>query len=143
MTSQAASGPPFFRVAHPLATLQGHVPLVVLAAALLAGCATERAYEGPALPPGERAIVRADPVVSAGLPVQLRIRSVDGRAIGLSASRVEVPAGPHVLLVDCRVAESGSLRRFTVEAELAPGRRYRLAAEATARNCEAVRLIDD
>ena len=51
--------------------------------------------------------------------------------------------GRHVLLVDCRVAESGSLRRFTVEAELAPGRRYRLAADATARNCEAVRLIDD
>ena len=41
------------------------------------------------------------------------------------------------------VAESGSVRRFTVEVELDPGRRYRLAAEATARNCEAVRLIDD
>ena len=87
--------------------------------------------------------MRADPVVSAGLPVQLRIRRVDGREIGLSASKVELPAGSHALLVDCRVAESGSLRRFTVEAELEPGRRYRLAAEATARNCEAVRLIDD
>jgi hypothetical protein len=95
------------------------------------------------LPPGERAIVRADPVVSAGLPVQLRIRRVDGREIGLSASKVELPAGRHALLVDCRVAESGSMRRFTVEEDLAPGRSYRLVAEATARNCEAVRLIDD
>ncbi|HWN05934.1 MAG TPA: hypothetical protein VNO53_02140 [Steroidobacteraceae bacterium] len=127
MTSQAAFGPPFF-------------PIV---AALLAGCATERAYDGPPLPAGESATVRADPFVSAGLPVQLRIRSVDGREVGLSASKVELPPGRRVLLVDCRVAESGSVRRFTVEAELDPGRRYRLAAEATARNCEAVRLIDD
>ncbi len=112
-------------------------------AALLAGCATERAYEGPALPPGERAVVRADPVVSAGLPVQLRIRRVDGREVGLSANKVELPPGPHVLLVDCRVAETGAVRRFTLEAALEPGRRYRLAAEATSRNCEAVRLIDD
>ena len=87
--------------------------------------------------------MRADPVVSAGLPVQLRIRSVDGREVGISASKVELPPGSHALLVDCRVAESGSVRRFTVEADLESGRRYRLEAEATARNCEAVRLIDD
>ncbi len=128
MTSQAAFGPPFFRL---------------FLAVLLAGCATERIYDGAPPPAGERAIVRADPVVSAGLPVQVRIRSVDGREVGLSASRVELSPGPHALLVDCRVAESGSVRRFTVEATLEPGRRYRLAAEATARNCEAVRLIDD
>ena len=127
MTSQAAFGPPFF-------------PVV---AALLVGCATERAYDGPELPAGESATVRADPVVSAGLPVQLRIRSVDGREVGISASKVELPPGSHALLVDCRVAESGSVRRFTVEADLQSGRRYRLEAEATARNCEAVRLIDD
>jgi hypothetical protein len=30
-----------------------------------------------------------------------------------------------------------------VDAELAPGRDYRLVADATARNGEAVRLIDD
>ena len=127
MTSQAAFGPPFF-------------PVV---AALLVGCATERAYDGPELPAGESATVRADPVVSAGLPVQLRIRSVDGREVGISASKVELPPGRHALLVDCRVVESGSVRRFTVEADLESGRRYRLEAEATARNCEAVRLIDD
>jgi hypothetical protein len=131
VTSQAAFGPPFFPAAF------------IVLAALVAGCATERAYDGPPLPAGERAIVRADPVVSAGLPVQLRIRRVDGREIGLSASKVELPAGRHALLVDCRVTESDSLRRFTVEAELEPGRSYRLAAEATARNCETVRLIDD
>ena len=134
MTSQAAFGPPFFQ--------RGLTPLVAVAAALV-GCATERAYDGPPLPAGESATVRADPIVSAGLPVQLRIRSVDGREVGLTASKIELPPGRRVLLVDCRVAESGSVRRFTVEVELDPGRRYRLAAEATARTCEAVRLIDD
>jgi hypothetical protein len=129
VTSQAAFGPPFF-------------PLLV-AAALVAACATERAYEGPPLPATERAIVRADPVVSAGSPVQVRIRKVDGRDVGMAASNVELPPGPHAIVVDCRVAESGSVRRFTVEADLAAGGRYRLVAEATARNCEAVELIGD
>ena len=41
------------------------------------------------------------------------------------------------------VAESGSVRRFTVEADLEAGGRYRLVANATARNCEAVELIGD
>ena len=127
MTSQAAFGPPFF-------------PVV---AALLVGCATERAYDGPALPAGERATVRADPVVSAGLPVQLRIRSVDGREVGISASKVELPPGKHSLVVDCRVAETGAVRRFTLEEELDAGGRYRLVANATARNCEAVALVGD
>ena len=117
--------------------------LALLAAVLATACATDRLYEGPPLPAAERAIVRADPVVSAGLPVQLRLRSVDGREVGLSASKVELVPGKHSLLVDCRVAESGSVRRFTVEAELEAGGRYRLVANATARNCEAVELIGD
>jgi hypothetical protein len=35
------------------------------------------------------------------------------------------------------------VRRFALAVELEPGGRYRLVAEATARNCEAVRLIGD
>jgi hypothetical protein len=112
-------------------------------AVLVAGCATQRLYDGAALPAGEAAIVRADPAVNAGLPVQVRLRRVDGREVGVSASSVELPPGPHELLVDCHVAASGSTRRFTVAADLAPGRRYRLVAETTARNCEAVHLADD
>ena len=112
-------------------------------ALLVAGCATERAYEGPPLAKDERAIVRADPVVSAGAPLQVRLRQVDGREVGLAASRVELPPGQHEFLVDCRVTETGSVRRFTVNAELEAGGRYRLVADATARNCEAVALIGD
>ncbi len=158
MTSQAAFGPPFFRNGGkrgdgPLhdpgigairaglaAVMKGSVPFV---AALLAGCATERAYEGPPLAPDERAVVRADPVVSAGLPVQIRIRQADGHDIGLAASKVELPPGRHSLVVDCRVAETGSVRRFALEEELEAGGRYRLVANATPRNCEAVALIGD
>lgn len=113
----------------------------LLGAALVAGCATTRGYEGPPLPASERAIVRADPAVSAGLPVALRLRQVDGRDISLGSSAVELPPGAHELLVDCRVSESGSVRRFVVAVELAAGADYRLVATATARNCEAVELI--
>jgi hypothetical protein len=87
--------------------------------------------------------VRADPVVSAGAPVQIRLRRVNEREVRLSASRVELPPGKHQLLVDCRVAESGSMRRFTVEEDLEAGGRYRLVADTTARNCEAVALVGD
>jgi hypothetical protein len=121
--------------------MKGSVPLV--AAMLMAGCATERAYEGPPLAPDERAVVRADPVVSAGLPVQIRIRQADSHRVGLSASKVELPPGRHSLIVDCRIAETGEVRRFTLEEELEAGGHYRLVAHATARNCEAVALIGD
>ena len=110
-------------------------------ALLLAACATERGYEGAPLPPSERAIVRADPAVSAGLPVQLRLRQVNGRDVSLAASAVELPPGAHELLVDCRVAENGAVRRFLVPVDLMAGGEYRLVAEATSRNCEAVQLI--
>jgi hypothetical protein len=129
VTSQAAFGPPFFRS--------------LLAALLLGGCATERAYEGPRLAPDERAVVRADPVVSAGAPVQVRLRRVDGHEVGIASSRVELPPGKHEFLVDCSVAESGSVRRFVVPGELEAGGRYRLVANATSRNCEAVALVGD
>ncbi len=138
MTSQAAFGPPFFPRRRLAMTL---VP--TLAAVALASCATERLYGGPPLPKSERAIVRADPVVSAGLPVQLRLRQVDGREVALSSSSVELAPGAHTFLVDCRVEESGAVSRFVVEEVLEPGGRYRLVANASTRNCEAVELIGD
>lgn len=129
MTSQAAFGPPFFPA--------------LLAALAVAACATERAYEGPALAKEERAVVRADPVVSAGSPVQVRIRQADGHDVGLTASKVELPPGKHSFVIDCKVAASGAVRRFTLEEELDAGGRYRIVADATTRNCEAVALIGD
>lgn len=150
MTSQAAFGPPFFPGAGwyfrspRVCRLRKYDPaplVALLAMTLCAGCATTRAYDGPPLPASERAIVRADPAVSAGLPVQVRLRQVDGRDIPLQTSAVELAPGTHELLVDCRVAESGAVGRFDLEVVLAAGAEYRLFAAATARNCEAVELI--
>jgi hypothetical protein len=109
----------------------------------LCACATERLDASGGSPAAERAVVRADPAVSAGLPVTVRLRSADGHRLPLVASRVELPPGAHELLVDCRVRESGSVARFALTVELEAGGRYRLVAEATARNCEAVRLVSD
>jgi hypothetical protein len=135
--SQAAFGPPFFR------RFRRHGMRISLALALVlaAGCTTVRVYEGPALPREETAVVRADPAFSAGLPVQLRLRKAGDRKVAFRASAIELPAGHHSLLVDCRVLESGVTRRFVVEADLEAGREYRLVARATARNCDAVELI--
>ncbi|MEX1108990.1 MAG: hypothetical protein WEC00_08780 [Dongiaceae bacterium] len=136
MYSQAAFGPPFFR------RLRGGMMrmLVCLIAAASVACATQRVYP-VALPPGTRAIVRADPALSAGLPVQLRLRQVGDRKIALHANAVELPPGRHSLLVDCRVLESGVTHRFVVEADLEAGGEYRLVARASARNCDAVELL--
>lgn len=115
--------------------------MLVLLAAASAACTTQRAYTGPALPAAERAIVHADPAVTAGLPVQLRLRQADGHDVSLHASAVELPPGPHSLLVDCHVLESGATSRFVVEADLEAGGSYRLVAQASTRNCEAVELL--
>jgi len=129
---------------HPSIVARGRKAGVAIAAAIAVvtngGCATEKAYEGPALPKSERAIVHADPALSAGLPVSLRLRQVDQREVPLTANSVELPPGRHVLLVDCRVSESGATNRFTLAVELEPGGDYRLVATASARNCEAVTL---
>jgi len=138
VNSQAAFGPPFFR--RPGCNRMR--TLILLALAATAACTTQRVYPGPELPPGESAIVRADPAFSAGLPVQLRLIKAGDRRISLHASAIQLPPGRHSLLVDCRILESGVTRRFVVEADLEAGREYRLVARASSRNCDAVELIE-
>lgn len=109
-------------------------------ALVLVGCGTLQAYSGARLPAAARATVQADPVISAGLPVQVILRKAGDRTVPPGRARVELPPGHHVLLVDCRIAATGTTARFAIEAELEAGRAYRLEADATARRCEAVRL---
>jgi hypothetical protein len=116
--------------------------LILLALAATAACTTQRIYPGPGSSPEAGAIVRADPAFSAGLPAQVRLRKVGDRKVSLGASVIELPPGRHALLVDCHVLESGVTRRFVVEADLEAGREYRLVARASARNCDAVELIE-
>jgi len=118
--------------------------LVVAAAVCgLTACGSLQAYEGERLGPAERAIVRADPAVSAGLPVEVILRRVDGYDVPVSKTRVELEPGPHRFVVDCRVPEAGVVTRFVIDDEVAAGRSYRLAADATARGCREVVLQRD
>ncbi len=104
------------------------------------GCGTLQAYDGERLPSASRATVQADPVVSAGLPVQVILRKAGDWPVPARRARVELEAGRHVLIVDCRVAATGTTARFAIEADLEAGRAYRLVADATAQRCQAVRL---
>ncbi len=118
--------------------------LVVAAAAWgLTACGSLQAYEGERLGPTERAIVRADPAMSAGLPVEVILRRVDGYDVPLSKTRVELEPGLHRFVVDCRVPEAGVVTRFVIDDEVSAGRSYRLAADATSRGCREVALQRD
>jgi hypothetical protein len=111
--------------------------LVLLAGLASAACSTQQLPAGPV---AGRAIVRADPAVSAGLPVQVRLRQVDDVAVSWRAAAAGLPAGRHRLLVDCRVMATRSTGRFALEVELEAGREYRLVARASARDCDGVEL---
>jgi hypothetical protein len=112
---------------------------VALAAGSTA-CGSLQAYEGARLPAGERALVRADPAVSAGLPVEVILRKVDGYEVPVSRTSVELAPGVHRFVVDCRVPEAGVVTRFVIDAEVEAGASYRLEADATARGCREVVL---
>lgn len=119
----------------------GGTTAILLAGAVLAGCGTLQAHEGARLPAAERAVVRADRVFSAGLPVEVILRKAGEWVVPARHAAVELAPGHAVLLVDCRVAATGTTARFAVEAELEAGRSYRLEADATAQRCEGVRLV--
>ena len=112
----------------------------MIPALALAGCGGLQAYEGERLPPAQRALVRADPAFSAGLPVQVLLRKVDDVAVPATRSAVELRPGPHVFVADCRLAETGSSTRFVIEAEVAAGAEYRLVPRATAVACQGISL---
>ena len=116
--------------------------LIGLAAALAAACTTAHVYQDPRSQASGNAIVRADPAFTAGLPVQLRLRKADDYKLSILSSAVELPAGHHSLLVDCHMQETGATQRFVVEADLEADREYRLVARASARNCDAVELVE-
>ena len=78
-------------------TKEGSDPFMrnLVAAALMRGLCHRARLRRTAASGCRRVIVRADPVVSAGSPIQIRIRQVDGHDVGFSASKVELPPGKH------------------------------------------------
>lgn len=125
-----------------MTTLSGFMLAAAILGATLgvAGCGHLQAYEGARLPKADRAVVRADPSVSAGLPVQVILRKVDEYEVPVSKTAVELQPGRHSFLVDCRVPEAGVVTRFAIEAEVVAGGSYRLVADATSRGCREVVL---
>jgi hypothetical protein len=108
----------------------------------LVGCPTAALYDGEKRGRDEVARISGDLPVTAGTPVTVILRQVDGRAIKFGTSSVDVLPGTHTLLVDCKIAETSSVTRHTVDAEVSAGSSYRLVAETGAglRECTDVRL---
>lgn len=116
--------------------------LVICLAVTCGGCMTAQVYEGAKRDRDEVARISGDPVVTAGSPITVILRQVDGKDIGLTQTSVDVLAGEHSLLVDCRIAETKSVSRHTLKVEVDGGRKYRLRAESgpALRGCSGVAL---
>ena len=111
-------------------------------ASLCAGCMTVQGYDGERRGSDEVARIVGDLRVTAGAPISVILRQVDGRTLGVGQTSVDVLPGTHTLLVDCRIAETDSVTRHSIEADVSAGRRYRLVAETGPglRECTQVSL---
>lgn len=116
--------------------------LLILAALALAGCSTMRAYDGPARAREEVAVVTGDLRFTAGAPLSLILRAVDGRPLDARYNAVEVEPGKHVFIVDCVLRETRATSRHEVSAEVDPGTHYGFTAEMAPamRGCASVEL---
>lgn len=115
--------------------------LLSIAACVASGCKTAQLYDGARLSREEVAHISGDiPLTMAPLAVVLR--QVDGRDLSVNEHAVDVLPGTHRLLVDCRIRETNSTTRHTLEVEVEAGERYRLEAETSPgmRGCAEVRL---
>ena len=115
-------------------------PVVTLLS--IGGCMTAQNYDGPQLPRDEVARISGDFRISAGAPISVILRQVDGRTLSAGANAVDVLPGEHTLLVDCKIAETASINRHSLKVDVVPGARYRLVAETAPglRECSAVHL---
>jgi hypothetical protein len=109
----------------------------------LCGCMTLQSYEGERRPADEVARVSGDLRINAGAPISVILLQVDGQTLGTGDSSVEVLPGEHTFLVNCRIAETNSLSRHSVVAEVVAGRHYRFEADTGPglRECTDVRLV--
>ena len=104
---------------------------------------TAQTYEGPRRPRSEVAHISGDLApLSAGAPISVILRQVDGISLNVGQSAVDVLPGTHELLVDCRIQETNSVSRHAIEVEVYEGHSYRLVPETGPglRECTTVRL---
>jgi hypothetical protein len=118
--------------------------LLSLAFVVLAcsACGTAQLYDGPRRDADDLAHIAGDMRFNAGSPLTVVLRRVDETVLGAGQNGVDVLPGSHRLLVDCRIAETESVSRHSIEVEVAAGRRYRLVGEAGPglRECTQVTL---
>ncbi|HEU4600743.1 MAG TPA: hypothetical protein VFS24_02185 [Steroidobacteraceae bacterium] len=105
---------------------------------------TQQAYEGAKLPGDQVAHIAGDLRVTAGAPLTLILRQVDGKTLSVGQSSVDVLPGTHQLLVDCQIAETKATSRHAITVEVYAGVKYRLVAETAPglRGCNEVALVE-
>jgi hypothetical protein len=112
-------------------------------ALVITGCMTQQAYEGVQLPADQVAHIAGDLRVTAGAPLTLILRQVDGKTLTVGQNAVDVLPGKHELLVDCQIPETKATSRHAISVEVYAGERYRLIAETAPgmRGCNEVALV--
>lgn len=98
-------------------------------AAVCGGCMTVQMYDGPRRDRDEVVRISGDLRITAGAPLSVILRQVDGRTLNVGQSSVEVLPGEHKLLVDCKIAETDSVTRHAIDVEVFAGRQYQLGAQ--------------
>jgi len=111
---------------------------VAVCAFSLAGCFTLPAAEDVS---EGHAHIAGDYHIRAASPVDVYLRSVDGRALSFWHNGADVAPGAHRLLVDCRIASPDKVSRYELNITVVAGVRYRLEADATSRDCNGVTLV--
>jgi hypothetical protein len=106
------------------------------------GCATAQLYDGPRRSDNEVAHISGDLRFNAGSPLTIVLRQVDEAELNIGQNGVDLLPGKHRLLVDCRIAETGSVSRHSIDVEVSAGRHYKLVAETGPglRECTQVTL---
>lgn len=116
---------------------------LLLVLAMCSACATVNLSDDGETAKDALAHIRGDYRVTAGLPVTVTLRSVDGKALKFWQSAADVSSGQHRLLVDCRVAATEKLSRYELNVTVHAGERYGFAAEATPREgCTDVKFVN-
>jgi len=115
---------------------------VMLGALLCGGCATVNLSDDGETAKDALAHIRGDYRVTAGLPVTVTLRSVDGKALKFWQSAADVSSGKHRLLVDCRVAAAEKLSRHELNVDVHAGEHYYFTAEASPhQGCTEVKFV--
>ena len=107
------------------------------------GCTSVKSYPGEKRSEEELARISGDAsLLSYNAPVAVILRKVDQTSLGIAQASVDVLPGKHTLLVDCRIRETDTSTRVSLDVEVFAGVRYRLVAEVAAgmRACSEVRL---